>query len=141
MSAAARTPLSGEFARFVIAGLVNTGVSLAAYWALLFVAPYAAAYSLSFAIGVLTAFTLNTYFVFGTSWSWSALFAFPLVQGANYVVGLSVLTVLIQGADMSASTAPLISIPMTIPVNFVMTRWLMRRASRRGDQDPRSPGA
>ena len=111
--------------RFVLAGLANTGVSLAVYWLLLLIAPYAVAYSVGFLVGMLVAFALNTYFVFRVSWSWRKLAAFPLVQLANYVLRLAVLAFVVDVVGVPEQVAPLISIPATIPANFLLSRALM----------------
>lgn len=115
-----------EAARFVVAGGINTVVSLVIYWGLLTVLPYGAAYTGGFIVGVFTAFTLNTYFVFRTEWSWKKLAAFPGIQGANYLLGLVFLWLLVHAIGVPPSLAPLISIPATIPFNFLMTRVVMR---------------
>lgn len=116
-----------ELARFVLAGAVNTALSLGVYWALLLVSPYAVAYSAAFIAGMLSAFALNTYFVFRTPWSWRRFAAFPAVQAVNYLIGLGFLAILVDVLGMADEHAPLISIPLTIPINFVMSRWLLRR--------------
>lgn len=115
-----------ELGRFVVAGLGNTGVSLLAYWALLYVMPYGLAYTVGYVAGVLSAFVLNTYFVFRVPWSTRKLLAFPAVHMANYAFGLLLLWVFVT-AGVPEAAAPLLVIPATIPFNFVLSRLLMRR--------------
>ena len=115
-----------EMIRFLVGGGANTALSLAIYWMLLGLTGYPVAYTLAFAAGILSGFAINTFFVFRTRWSWRKLFAFPLVHAANYACGLFVVWACVQLAGVDARVAPVIAIAVTLPLNFLLSRRLIR---------------
>lgn len=118
--------LRSEAFRFLIGGFVNTALSLLCYWALLPFVAYGVAYTLSFVLGVFSSYAINTYFVFRTTWSWKRLLTFPLVHVVNYCAGLFVVWLSIRIFDINAWIAPLIAIAATLPLNFILSRWVIR---------------
>lgn len=121
-----RRGLSAEAVRFVIGGGVNTLLSYAIYWLLLFWLSYPYAYTISFAAAILTGFAINTRFVFFAEWSWRKLTAFPLVQVLSYGLGLMTITISVRYLGIDARLAPLVATAVVIPVTFTLTRALMR---------------
>jgi len=115
-----------EALRFLVGGGVNTLLSLVYYWALLYLMPYGAAYTVSFALGILSSYAINTLFVFRTHWSWRRLMAFPLVHLVNYGVGLAVVWASVSLLGLDERVAPLVAIAVTLPLNFLLSRWLIR---------------
>jgi len=115
----------GEALRYLLAGGLNTLFSYALYWALLGLFPYAVAYTVAFCAGILSSYALNTYYVFGGHWSWRKLCAFPVVHVTNYLVGVGVLAFAVQLLDIDPRLAPLLSIAATIPVGFVLSRYIL----------------
>lgn len=78
----ARTHLSAEFLRFLVAGGVAAVVNMAARWVLDLWLGYSASIVLAYALGMITAFLLNRRFVFqpsGRSVGWE-LFWFTVVN-------------------------------------------------------------
>lgn len=126
MSNPGRPHWSGDALRFLLAGGLNTGLTLVLYWLLLKVTSYSMAYTFSFAAGIVSSFALNTYFVFKVSWDWKKFLAFPSVHFVNYLAGLSALWVLIHKIGVDQRLAPVLAIVVTLPLNFLMTRWLIR---------------
>ena len=84
-----------EFARFLFAGAVNTGISYAAYLLLLTVLPYLAAYAISYLLGIVLSYLLLTRFVFRAPPRLSTAVRFPLVYVAQYLLGSAVLALLV----------------------------------------------
>lgn len=118
--------LSLELVRFVLGGGSNTLISFACYLVLLRWVDYPVAYTLSFALGVLSGYAINTYLVFRATWSWAKLSAFPLVQLANYLAGLLVIWAAVRWLHIDEHFAPLLAIAATIPLNFLLTRALIK---------------
>lgn len=118
--------ISTEAVRFVIGGGVNTLLSYVIYWALLLWLSYPYAYTISYGAAILTGFAINTYFVFRTAWSWRKLAAFPLIQLLNYGLGLATVTVSIRYFGIDARLAPIVATVVVLPINFLLTRMLMR---------------
>lgn len=118
--------ISTEAVRFVIGGGVNTLLSYVVYWALLLWLTYPYAYTISYGAAILTGFAINTYFVFRTTWSWRKLAAFPLIQLINYGLGLATVTVSIRYFGIDTRLAPIVATVIVLPINFLLTRTLMR---------------
>ena len=121
--------MKAEVLRFLVAGAVNTGVGYLVYLALLLVVPYAVAYSLSYAFGIVLSYALNTWFVFRQPWDWRKLAAFPLVYALQYLVGLATLTLLVEAGLASRELAPLVVIAITVPLTYFASRFVIRRGS------------
>lgn len=117
--------LGGQAFRFLIGGGVNTLLSYVVYWVLLTQLPYAAAYTISYAICLLTGFAINTRFVFRTHWSWRKLLSFPMIQVANYLAGLCVMWISVSVLGVDKRIAPVIATVVVLPLNFALTRMLM----------------
>lgn len=119
-----------EFARFLVVGAVNTGGGYLIYLGLLQLLPYGAAYSIAFALGILISYLLNTAFVFRTSFSLRKLLQFPLVYLVQYLLGICLLFTLVELLSVPAYIAPLIVVAATIPVTFILSRKIIKRASQ-----------
>lgn len=118
--------ISAEALRFLIGGGINTLLSYTIYWLLLPWFSYPFAYTISYAAAILTGFAINTRFVFRTPWSWRKLAAFPLVQILNYLMGLGTVTACVRYISIDARAAPVLATLIVLPVNFLLTRGLMR---------------
>lgn len=115
-----------EIGRFVLGGLLNTAFSYAIYLVLLQIASPVSAYSSAFLAGIFSGYAINTWFVFRTGWSWRRFAAFPLVHVVNYLCGTVVLWLAVHRLDIDERIAPLISICVTVPLNFVMSRKIVK---------------
>jgi putative flippase GtrA len=122
-----RKHLSFEVIRFILGGGINTLLSYATYWLLLLWLRYPYAYTISYAAAILTGFAINTYFVFCATWSWQKLAAFPLIQLLNYGLGLATVAVCIRYFGVDARLAPIVATFVVLPINFLLTRTLMRQ--------------
>lgn len=133
------------FPRFVLSGAFNTAVTYALYLGLLAVFPYWFSYSAAYASGILLAYYLSRHFVFGTSPSGARLLAFPLVYVVQYLLGLALAFLWVDVLHMPATLAPLAALTVTLPVTFVLTRWVFHggaaRASRPAAEVTAMPAA
>lgn len=118
---------TAEGLRFLAAGAVNTAATYAIYYGLLERFHYTAAYTIAYVAGILLSYVLNARFVFRVPLSWRGLMAFPLVYAVQYVLGVAVLYAAIEGFGVPRQVALLIVIVVTIPVTFVLSRWVLRR--------------
>lgn len=116
-------------ARFIIAGVINTGASYALYWLLLPTMHYQAAYALSFAAGIALSYSLNRRFVFRTSHSGRKLLLFPLTYLASYALGSAVLGAAVWiGVD--PRLGPVLSACASIPLTFLLNRRVLADPAR-----------
>lgn len=116
-----------ESVRFLIAGGINTLVTYLIYIAVLNIANYKAAFTLSFIAGIFIAYLLNSLFVFHSPISWRKMLQYPLVYILQYGAGLLVLTVLVDYFGIDRRLAPLLNVILLIPVTFTLNKWLLVR--------------
>jgi putative flippase GtrA len=115
------------FGRFLLAGVFNTAVTYGLYLVLLWFLSYRVSYTISYVAGIALAYELNRGFVFRARRSAASLAATPLIYLLNYLIGLGIVSLTVGGFGLDARVGPLIAIVCTIPVTFVLTRWVFRR--------------
>lgn len=124
--------MTQAFARYLVAGTVNTVVTYTAYLALLRLVPYGWAYSIAFVLGIGLAYLMQSRFVFGAAASWRTFFAFPLVYVVQYLVGLGALRALVESGLMSRELALFAVLVVTVPIGFGLSRALFAWRQRHG---------
>ena len=117
-----------DLIKFLIGGVINTAFTYCLYLSLQVILAYQVAYAVAFACGIVFSYWFNAMVVFKTAISWKGLFAFPLVYLVQYLLSAMLLSVFVERLDIPLSIAPLTVIVLTIPVTFVLTRWLLRRS-------------
>jgi putative flippase GtrA len=121
--------LNRAFARYLVTGGVNTGVTYALYLLLLKVLPYGQAYTLTYVLGIALAYALQVRFVFKVDASWRTFLRFPMVYLVQYLAGWLVLRVLVERGLMPEQYAMLVVIAVTVPLGFVLSRALLSRTN------------
>ena len=119
--------IHGEFARFLIVGAANTLSTYLLYLLLLAFFPYLIAYSLAYCVGVVVSYFLNSYFVFRRPFSLATFLAFPVVYLVQYGLGALILWLLVDRAGVAPQLAMAGAIGLTIPVTFLMSRFVLRQ--------------
>src|SRR6185312_381343 len=125
---------------FLIAGGINSLATYLLYLAVLAVARYPLAYSLSYGAGIVLSFVLNSRFVFRVPLRWRRLLQYPVVYVIQYGLGYAVLYAAIDLLGMKPWFGPVMVVAITVPVSFVLTRWVLGGASK-GDEDSSVPPA
>jgi putative flippase GtrA len=115
----------GEILRFLVAGGLNTGLTWAIYLGASLFVGYQFAYAICFACGILFSYLVSLRFVFRRPGSWGKLLRYPLVHAAQYVVGALLLELLVRGGFVPAWLAPLIVVAATLPLTFVLSRYVL----------------
>ncbi|WP_050483065.1 GtrA family protein [Pseudomonas sp. Ant30-3] len=113
-----------SFARFLVSGGVNTVLTYGAYLLLLKMFSYKIAYTISYLAGILLAFTLNRYFVFKSHQGAKSALLFPFIYVIQYVLSIVIIWAWVEKFGLNIAAAPLISIILTIPVTFILSRML-----------------
>jgi putative flippase GtrA len=124
-------PKLGPFFRFLLSGVFNTGVTYALYLALLQLIPYHASYSIAFISGIVLAYYFNSKFVFRVKSSVSTATLFPLVYLVQYLTGLGVISMWVELLQWDKVFAPLAAICFTIPLTYLLSKWVFNRKSVR----------
>ena len=130
-----------EFVRFIFFGAINTGITFVMYVFLLRFLSYEIAYTISYAAGILISYWLNAKFVFQEPLRIGRALQYPLVYLVQYLLGLVLLFLLVEVAHVSKIVAPLLIAVLTLPVTFLLSRYMIRRSfglsqrGRRGAMD------
>ena len=118
-----------QFIKFGIVGLSNTAIGLGTYYLFLFLDfHYMIANILSWVISVFNAFYWNNRYVFKNSTTWcTALVRTYISYGFSFLFGCVVLYILVEWCGISDKIAPLLTLVITIPLNFVLNKfWTFR---------------
>lgn len=123
--------IHGEAFKFLLAGGTNTAITYGLYLLLNLVMPYAWAYSMAYVVGVSISYVLQAKWVFHVELSWKNFMAFPLVYVVQWLIGLLLLAFLVERFSLHENIAPLVVIVLTLPVTFLMSRFIVRRGRER----------
>lgn len=118
----------GTFLRFLVSGVVNTGVT---YGLFLFLGTYlhhSLAYTATFAVGVALAYVLAAGFVFDAGYGVRSASRFMVVYVVQYVYGLTALMLLVDWLSVSRELAMALVIVSNIPLTFYLTRRVLMPA-------------
>lgn len=114
-----------------MSGGLNTVLTYAVYLLLLIVVPYQVSYTIAYVLGVFLAFALNRFFVFRSYRGGRSVVLFPLIYLIQYLVSMLVLWVWVDQLELSERVAPLIAIVITIPITYMLSRFIfLTKAAR-----------
>lgn len=119
--------LHSRIARFLISGCFNTAITYGAYFFLLQLMSYQWAYTMAYVLGIALAFALNRAYVFESHRGWFSLVVFPLIYVLQYFLGVGLLWGLVAVLGLSQVLAPLLVILLTVPVTYLMSRFVFLR--------------
>jgi len=116
-----------QFARYLVAGAVNTAVT----YALLVVAMrwigYLAAYTVIYALGIAFGYWLQSRFVFHVPLAWRAALRYPLVYLVQYAFGFVLLALLVDTVHVDKDLAALVVVIANVPLGFLLSRRVILR--------------
>ncbi|MBK6736541.1 MAG: GtrA family protein [Haliea sp.] len=118
--------LTEEFCRFLVAGAINAVVSFSLFFLFNLFVHYQLAYWLAFMGGILLSFWLNSRWVFRAAINWKTFLAFPLVYLFQYGFGAVLLHILVEMLSMSEWSSPLVVVLCSVPVTFLMSRFVLK---------------
>jgi putative flippase GtrA len=118
-----------EILRFLAGGASTTAVSYAIYLLLLTWLPYFSAYAIAYAAGIIWSYFANTWFVFRQRASLPRALAFPFVYLVQFAVGALLLMLVVDWLHWPATAGPLIVVVVTLPLTYVLSRWILARGS------------
>lgn len=123
------------FARFLLSGVLNTGITYLLYLGFLQIVSYRIAYTAAFVLGIFISYGLNALFVFRAGIAIRSLIRFPLVYLAQYVLGLVLVSILVEFVGIAAWLAPIFAILVTVPLTFVLSRTIFLSEKKMGVDD------
>lgn len=132
---------NAEFLKFVLVGGANTVLGYVLFALLTPFMHYGIAYSISYVIGVVFAYVANSLFVFHEPLAWRKFMAFPLVYVVQYLIGITLLPVLIEVFGVPELLALPVVIVATLPVTYLLSRFIIRRGQDGADSPAATPRA
>ena len=120
-----RTMLIRQAWRFLLAGGMSTLLSLAVYQLLLFWLPYAVAFTLAFAAGIVFTGVVYARFVFEVRPTGRRFASNAVYYVLSYGLSLAVLSALIDGLGLHERLAIILTIGVMVPLNFFCVRCLL----------------
>jgi putative flippase GtrA len=118
---------STELIRFLLVGATNTAVAYVLYLLFLIFMPYLYAYSISYGIGVVVSYILNSRFVFRQPLSLAKFLQFPVVYVIQYGIGVVLLWLLVGKAALAPEVAMIAVVVLTIPITYLTSRFILKR--------------
>ncbi len=116
--------------RFLLAGALNTLLSIAVYQAALFVTGPFAAYGIAYAAGILFAYVAYARHVFNTRLSARRFMVFALFYIASGGVGALLNAALIEHLALHARVAIFVTVILMLPLNYFGSKWCLRGSAR-----------
>lgn len=110
------------FQKFLVAGVLNTGVTYLLYLILLHFMPYILAYSLTYVVGIVLGYSLNAKWVFKKTINLRTAIVYPLSYGFNYIIGVSMLWVFVEILNFSREISPLVVVVISVPLMYFFTK-------------------
>lgn len=114
-----------EAIRFVIVGIIATGIQYAAYWLLL---PYMhenAALTVGYIVSVVCNFLMTTYFTFSVRPTKRRAGGFALSHLVNWAMQMLCLHLFVR-MGISKEWAPIPMYMVCVPINFLMVRFFVK---------------
>lgn len=136
-----KTFIESEFFRFLVVGGINTAASYVIYVLVSLVAHYVVAYTISTIAGIVISYVLNAVYVYRTKLSLARAAAYPVVYVVQYGLGVALLYVLVDRMGISKFIAPLIIVVLTIPITFLLSRYIVKPRAAAAVSDPNQPKA
>lgn len=118
-----------QFIKFGIVGISNTAIGLGTYYFFLYIGcHYMVANVLSWLISVFNAYFWNNRYVFKNEVAWiRSLVKTYLSYGLSFLSGCVCLYALVEWMGISDKIAPLLTLLLTIPMNFLLNKfWTFR---------------
>lgn len=115
-----------EFVRFLLVGFSNTLLSWILFVVLIRFITYPLAYTLSYALSIVSSYFLNVFFVFNQRVSFAGFFKFPLVYLMQYSLGIFGIWLLVGKINVAPEAAMVLVSGITIPATFLASRMIIK---------------
>ena len=119
-----------SFKKFLVVGVINTGSTYLIYLFFNLFVAYSIAYTIAYLSGIAISYYLNARWTFASDISLHSAIMYPSVHVAQYFVGILSLHWLIVSLQMDEKVAPLIVVLLTLPVTFLLSKWILTARKR-----------
>jgi putative flippase GtrA len=119
--------------RFVLAGGINTFSTYLIYCGLVQLIEYRVAYTVSFVIGLLLGYFINTWWVFKKRPVMKSAIAYPLAVIVQYLLGIGLLSVLVELGGVGKRMAPIVVALLMFPIMYIVMKLIFSRSASKND--------
>lgn len=122
------TQTHAEILKFIIVGGINTLNYYVVYLLLLKLLhiEYMISHITGFLVAFVISYYLNCYFVYRVKPTWRKFISFPITQIVNVSLQTVLLYVFVSWLNLPAEIAPFAGLVITIPVTFVLSKWILK---------------
>ncbi|MCQ1405183.1 flippase GtxA [Staphylococcus aureus] len=122
------TQTHAEILKFIIVGGINTLNYYVLYLLLLklFHIEYMISHITGFIVAFVISYYLNCYFVYRVKPTWRKFISFPITQLVNASLQTVLLYVFVSWLNLPAEIAPFAGLVITIPITFVLSKWILK---------------
>ncbi|UXU15192.1 flippase GtxA [Staphylococcus aureus] len=122
------TQTHAEILKFIIVGGINTLNYYVVYLLLLKLLhiEYMISHITGFLVAFVISYYLNCYFVYRVKPTWRKFISFPITQIVNVSLQTVLLYVLVSWLNLPAEIAPFAGLVITIPITFVLSKWILK---------------
>lgn len=122
------TQTHAEILKFIIVGGINTLNYYVVYLLLLklFHIEYMISHITGFIVAFVISYYLNCYFVYRVKPTWRKFISFPITQLVNASLQTVLLYVFVSWLNLPAEIAPFAGLVITIPITFVLSKWILK---------------
>lgn len=121
-----RLKLLPEFIKYIIVGIIATGVHYTFYYLLQWIINVNVAYTVGYVLSLVGNFFLTAHFTFGQKTSWRRTFGFGGAHIVNYFLHILLLNQFLW-LGVPKVFAPFPVFAIAIPVNFLLLRFVFKR--------------
>ncbi|HCT6979873.1 flippase GtxA [Staphylococcus aureus] len=122
------TQTHAEILKFIIVGGINTLNYYVVYLLLLKLLhiEYMISHITGFLVAFVTSYYLNCYFVYRVKPTWRKFISFPITQIVNVSLQTVLLYVFVSWLNLPAEIAPFAGLIITIPITFILSKWILK---------------
>ncbi|HDJ2894400.1 TPA: flippase GtxA [Staphylococcus aureus] len=122
------TQTHAEILKFIIVGGINTLNYYVVYLLLLklFHIEYMISHITGFIVAFVISYYLNCYFVYRVKPTWRKFISFPITQIVNVSLQTVLLYVFVSWLNLPAEIAPFAGLIITIPITFILSKWILK---------------
>lgn len=122
------TRIHYEIIKFIIVGGINTFNYYIVYFFLLKVlhVNYMVSHIVGFIVSFIISYYLNCYFVYKVKPTIEKFLRFPITQIINMGMQTLLLYIFVKWLNIASEIAPFAGLIITIPVTFILSKWLLR---------------
>lgn len=122
------TQTHSEILKFIIVGGINTLNYYVVYLLLLKLLhiEYMISHITGFIVAFVISYYLNCYFVYRVKPTWRKFISFPITQIVNVSLQTVLLYVFVSWLNLPAEIAPFAGLIITIPITFVLSKWILK---------------